>query len=67
MKKKTKKEMRQLAKEFLGIHASKEEVEVMASGLDRDVMIDPITGKVHYWADLQDQDNIREFKAKTGY
>ena len=67
MKKKTKKEMRQLAKEFLGIHASKEEVEVMASGLDRDVMIDSITGKVHYWADLQDQDNIREFKAKTGY
>ena len=63
MKKKTKKEMIQIAKLFLGIHASKEELEIMAGGLDRDVMIDPVTGKVHYWADLEDIDNIKEFKA----
>lgn len=63
MKKKTKKELRQIAKSFLGRKASKEEIEIMVGGLDRDVMIDPVTGKVHYWADLEDLHRIKEFKA----
>ena len=63
MKKKTKKELKEIAKLFLGKLSANSEVEAVVNGYDPDVMIDPMTGKIWYWADLADQQKISQLKS----